>query len=208
MRGGRWGLGGELSDTMSRMRSKQFRKFTIFGHITERGTQLMEDYKAQLHEDITQLQAATKRGELQREVRLGKIRQLTEDYFDKNGEWPDAVSLERLADLVLYEEITDTDRMKARNNEYPFFSETQLARRQEGLHARGGTSGEVPLSAADSVGTDGKSYGIPTRRKRNSRENRFVDKEAKIRNKERKHQYTEFTKVQPVIKRTIDGLEK
>jgi hypothetical protein len=161
------------------------------------------DVKTKLHEDITQLQADTKRGELPREVRLVKIEDLTEAYYAKTGEMPDAVALERLADLVLYEELTDDDRMKVRNNEYPFLSETQLARRQEGLHARGGTSGEVPLSAADSVGSDGKSYGIPTRRERNKRENRFVDKEAKIRNKERKHNYTEFTKVQPVIVRKI-----
>jgi hypothetical protein len=168
----------------------------------------MADYKTRLHVTITDLQQATKNGVLTRERRLEYIEAVTEEYFRLTGEWPDAIALERLADLCLYEEITDTDRMKARNNEYPFFSETQLARRQEGLHARGGTSGEVPLSAADSIGTDGKSYGIPTRRERNSRENRFVDKEAKIRNKERKHKYTEFTKIQPVIKRTIDDLEK
>jgi hypothetical protein len=115
------------------------------------------------------------------------------------------VALERMSDLALCEELTDNDRMKVRNNEYPFFSETQLARRQEGVHARSGTSGEVPLSAAESIGTDGKSYAVPTRRERNSRENRFVDKEAKIRNKERKHNYTEFTKVQQVIVHKIDG---
>jgi hypothetical protein len=161
------------------------------------------DYKAMLHEAITEMQRATKRGELPREIRLVKIEELTESYYGNTGEMPDGVALERLADLCLYEELTDNDRMKVRNNEYPFLSETQLARRQEGLHARGGTPGEVPLSAADSIGTDGKSYGIPTRRERNSRENRFVDKEAKIRNKDRKHRYAEFTKVQPVIVRKI-----
>jgi hypothetical protein len=163
----------------------------------------MATHKEELHEAITQLQQVTKRGELPREVRLGRIEALAEDYYAKAGEMPDSTALERMADLCLYEELTDTDRMKVRNNEYPFFSETQLARRQEGLHARGGTSGEVPLAAAESVGTDGRSYGIPTRRERNKRENRFVDKEAKIRNKERKQNYVEFTKVQPVIVRKM-----
>jgi hypothetical protein len=163
----------------------------------------MADYKTELHEAITELQAETKRGEMPRQLRLVKIEQLTEDYYDKAGEMPDAVALERLADLVLHEELTDNDRMKVRNNEYPFFSETQLARRQEGLHARGGTSGEVPLAAAESIGTDGRSYGIPTKRERNKRENRFVDKEAKIRNNERKQKYVEFTKIQPVDVRKI-----
>jgi hypothetical protein len=166
---------------------------------------MMTTYKEQIHEDITQLQQATKRGEMPREVRLGRLGALAEEYFAKAGEMPDGVALERMADLCLWEELTDNDRMKVRNNEYPFFSETQLARRQEGVHARSGTSGEVPLSAAESIGTDGKSYAVPTRRERNSRENRFVDKEAKIRNKERKHNYTEFTKVQPVITHKIDG---
>jgi hypothetical protein len=163
----------------------------------------MADYKAVLHEEITKLQRSTKRGEIPREARIVKIEELTERYYEKTGEMPDGVALERLADLCLYEELTDDDRMKVRNNEYPFLSETQLARRQEGLHARGGTSGEVPLAAAESVGTDGRSYGIPTRRERNSRENRFVDKEARSRNKERKHKYAEFTKVQPVIVRKM-----
>jgi hypothetical protein len=151
------------------------------------------------------MQRATKQGALPRELRLVKIEKLTEEYFAKTGEMPDAIALERLSDLCLYEELTDSDRMKVRNNEYPFLSETQMARRQEGLHARGGTSGEVPLSAADSLGSDGRNYGIPTRRERNSRENRFVDKEAKIRNKERKQKYMEFTKVQPVIIRKISN---
>lgn len=160
-----------------------------------------------LHEEITKLQTATKRGELPREVRLVKIEALTEEYYAKTGELPDGKALERLADLCLYEELTDDDRMKVRNNEYPFLSETQLARRQEGKHVRkDGVSGEVPLTAADSVGIDGRNHSVPKRRERNTRENRFVDKEAKIRNKERKEKYDEFTKVQPVEIRHVSDI--
>jgi hypothetical protein len=159
------------------------------------------DYKTKLHEDITQLQADTKRGELPREVRLVKIEELTEEYFAKEGEWPDVVALERLADLCLYEELTDDDRMKVRNNEYPFLSDVQMARRQEGKHKRKSDNPniEVPLGIAENYGMDGKVHDYPTRRQRSDRENIFIDKEAKIRNIERKHKYTEFTKVQPVI---------
>lgn len=160
----------------------------------------MIDYKTALHEDITKLQAATKRGEFPRELRIEKIDQLTEDYYRLAGEMPDSVALERLTDLILYEEITDNDRMKVRNNEYPFLSNEQLARRQEGKHSRSSTlSGEVPLGAADSVGVDGRSYSQPTRKVRNSRENRLVDEKTKSRNKERKRKYDEFVKIQPVI---------
>jgi hypothetical protein len=155
---------------------------------------------ANIHEEITEIQAATKRGELPRDLRMVTIEQLTEEYYAKTGEMPDGKALERLADLCLYEELTDDDRMKMRNNEYPIMSNEQLARRQEGFHSRGNTvSGEVPLEAADTVSIDGRSYGIPSKRQRNTRENNFVDKKAKIRNKERKRNYAEFTKVQPVI---------
>jgi hypothetical protein len=154
-----------------------------------------------LHEEITKLQAATKRGELPRELRLVKIEQLTEEYFAKTGEMPDGTALEKLADLCLYEELTDDDRMKVRNNEYPFLSDTQLARRQEGKHARkqDNPNIEVPLGIAGNYGVDGRTHDYPTRRVRSERENRFVDKEARIRNKERKKAYDEFTKIQPVV---------
>lgn len=163
------------------------------------------DHKTQLHEAITQLQLATKRGELPRGLRLVKIEQLTEDYFAKTGEMPDGVALERLADLCLYEELTDDNEHKVTHNEYPILSDTQIARRREGKHARKTDNPkiEVPLKVAESFGIDGRTYDIPSRRVRSERENRFVDKEAKIRNKERKRRYEEFTKVQPVITRKI-----
>jgi hypothetical protein len=164
------------------------------------------DFKTQLHEAITQLQQATKRGEMPRKERMGRLEALAEEYFAKAGEMPDGVALERMADLCLWEELSDPDEHKVSRNEYPFLSETQIARRQEGKHTRTeGLKGEVPLSAAASIGIDGRNHSQPTRRERNTRENRFVDKETKIRNKERKHKYVEFTKVQPVITHKIDG---
>jgi hypothetical protein len=156
----------------------------------------MADYKAKLHEDITELQTATKRGEMPREVRLGKIEELTEGYFAKTGEWPDAVALERLADLCLYEELTDSNEHKISQTEYPFLSERQFDRRD---------NREIK-SASDMDGNaaDGQKHGVPTRRKRTDYENRFVDKKARIRNKDRKHRYVEFTKVQPVFTSFLD----
>jgi hypothetical protein len=152
---------------------------------------MMSDYKTQLHEDITQLQAATKRGELPRELRLVKIEALAEEYFASAGEWPDSVALERLSDLCLYEELTDDDRMKVRNNEYPFLSEHQFDRRDNVESAVG--------SEIDGSPADGRKHSKPIRRVRSDYENKFVNKKAKIRNKERKKQYVEFTKVQPIL---------
>ena len=161
----------------------------------------MTDYKTALHEDITKLQAATRRGEFPRELRIECIEQLTEDYYRLADEMPDSVALERLADLILHEELTDPNEHKVSQTEYPFLSDTQMARRQEGKHARKSDNPriEVPLSIAENVGVDGKNHIVPARRVRSGRENTHVDKVAKSRNKERKRKYDEFVKVQPVI---------
>lgn len=150
----------------------------------------MTNFKTKLHEDITQLQQETKRGEMPREVRLGKIEELTEGYFANTGEMPDGVALERLADLVLYEELTDNNEHKISQNEYPILSERQFDRRD---------NREVKsTNGMDGNATDGRYHGKPTRRERSDYENKFVDKKSRIRNKERKKAYHEFTKVQPV----------
>jgi hypothetical protein len=155
----------------------------------------MTDYKTQIHEAITELHVATKCGELPREARLLKIEQLTEDYFAKTREMPDAITLERLADLCLYEELTDPNPDKITDEEYPFMSEHQFDRRDKRESSVG--------DALDNSAADGRKHFKPARRQRTDYENRFVDKKAKIRNKERKKQYNEFTKVQPVLTRKI-----
>jgi hypothetical protein len=155
----------------------------------------MADYKTRLHVTITDLQQATKNGVLTRERRLEYIEAVTEEYFRLTGEWPDAVALERLADLCLYEELTDNNEHKISQTEYPFLSERQFDRRD---------SREVKSAfGMDGNAADGQKHGRPTRRERTGYENRFVDKKAKIRNAERKRNYNEFTKVQPVIVRKI-----
>lgn len=148
-----------------------------------------------LQDEITKLQTATKRGELPRELRLVKVEQLTEEYFAKTGEMPDGSALEKLADLLLYEELTDSNPDKMTANEYPFMSEYQFDRRDN----RESSVGE----AIDNSAADGRKHARPTRRNRSDYENKFVDKKARIRNKERKQRYHEFTKVQPVVIRKI-----
>jgi hypothetical protein len=154
----------------------------------------MDDYKAKLHEDITLLQAETKRGDLPRKLRFVKIKQLTEDYFENTGEIPDVVSLERLSSLCLYEELTDPNPDKMTTEEYPIMSDTQRARRIEGKHRKKEANYriEVPLGIAENYGTDGRVHDFPTKRERSERENRFVDTEARSRNEDRKKAYTAF----------------
>jgi hypothetical protein len=148
-----------------------------------------------LHEEITKLQTETKRGELPREVRLVKINDLIEGYFAERGEMPDGIALERLSDLCLYEELTDSNIHKVAHNEYPFLSEHQFDRRDSRESAVG--------DAIDNSASDGRKHNKPTRRSRSDYENGFIDKKAKIRNKDRKQKYNEFTKIQPVIVRKI-----
>lgn len=151
-----------------------------------------------LHEEITKLQSATKRGELPREVRLVKIEQLTDDYFARTGAYPDEVALERLADLCLYEDLTNPSLTKMQDEEYPFLSERQFDRRDSKEIATG-------EKAMGMNAMDGQKHSIPERRKRTGYENRFVDKKAKSRNQERKRRYAEFTKVQPVITYSLNS---
>jgi hypothetical protein len=101
----------------------------------------------------------------------------------------DERELDRLADYILYEELTDPHPDKMAREEYPIMSETQ---REERI------KDEVGLKIAEEVGTDGKSYRVPKRRKRTDYENKFVNKAAKSRNKERRNKYRAFTEIQPV----------
>lgn len=144
----------------------------------------MADYKAKLHEDITELQAETRRGELPRELRLIKIGELTESYYAKTGEIPDSVTLERLSDLCLYEELTDPNPDKMTTEEYPIMSEYQFDRRDNRESSVG--------DAIDNSAADGRKHIKPTRRTRTDYENRFVDKKAKVRNIDRKRGYNAF----------------
>jgi hypothetical protein len=150
----------------------------------------MEDYKATLHEAITQLQAETKRGEMPRQLRLVKIEQLTEDYYAKAGEWPDSVALERMADLILFEDLNNPSLTKMHDEEYPIMSERQYDRRQSAEVATG--------MRMDNNAADGGNHITPTRRNRTTYEDLLMDKRARSRNKDRKRKYHEFTKTQPV----------
>jgi hypothetical protein len=153
------------------------------------------DVKSKLHEAITELQQVTKRGEMPRELRLVKINVLTEEYFANTGEMPDGIALERLADLALFEELTDSHPDKVTRTEYPFFSEHQFEERYKA---------EASFKLAEEHGVDGRDHKPPVKRIRTKKDNRFIDKHAKIRNKERQRVYNEFTKVQPVVVRRIN----
>jgi hypothetical protein len=155
-----------------------------------------------MNEKFEAIIEATKEGALDdRQARIQTINDAIDEYITTTGKTPDNEALERLADAILHEELTDTNRMKIRNNEYPFMSDTQLSRRQEGKHERKGKtpSGEVPLRAAANVGTDGRNHHVARRKRLTVNDSIAIDKEARSRNQERKRRYNDFIKVQPVI---------
>ena len=150
------------------------------------------NYKTKLHEVINALYAKVKTRPMQETI--DDVRLLTDAYIEETGERPEVIALERMATLILNEEITDKNEHKMSHNEYPIMSDTQ----QDYRYDR-----EVSLTWAEEVGSDGIDYRPQTRD--NNRKMRAVlngnlrDKDARARNKERRKRYREFTKVQPVI---------
>ncbi|MDH5159840.1 hypothetical protein [Heyndrickxia oleronia] len=114
-----------------------------------------------INERIDELWTQTKRNKLPREQRFKAIEALTDEYIAVTGKRPEPAALDRLATLCLYEEVTDSDRMKSRNNEHPILSDDQYARRTEGKYNGNGV--EVSIGAASNHGVDGNNHAKPTR---------------------------------------------
>jgi len=129
-----------------------------------------------------------------RQLRMQIVEDLTEQYFEAAGDWPDGKTLEKLTDAILSEELTDMHPDKITRAEYPFMSDWQLDARHEN---------EYSEALGEAHGSDGRKHSQPTRRTRTGREHFAVNKRTKSRNAERKRKYREFTKVQPVITRWI-----
>lgn len=118
--------------------------------------------RTQAHEQISLLwtlaKAAKKAGNsaLVSDI-VAKTSEITERYYENCGKHAPSDVLERLATLILFDDMTDEDRMKARSTEYAILSDDQLGRRERG---------EVSEVWAESVATDGRDYALPTRENR------------------------------------------
>ncbi|EOO19996.1 hypothetical protein [Bacillus cereus] len=151
------------------------------------------DYKTQFESYVNTLVTALRDSDSgaisNRDVRAEEIKALTDAYVGAVGQRPEPKQLERLADLLLYEELSDTHPDKMTLAEYPIMSDHQLSRR----HSR-----EVSMKVAEEYGSDKRCYKPPVRRKRTRKETWQIDREAKSRNEERRKAYREFTRVQAV----------
>lgn len=151
------------------------------------------DYKTQFETYVNTLITTRRESDSDaisnRDVRAREIKSLTDAYVGTVGERPEPKQLERLADLMLYEELSNAHPDKMAREEYPIMSDHQLSRRH---------SGEVSMKVAEEYGVDRRNYKPPVRRKRTRRETWRIDRDAKSRNEVRRKAYREFTGVQAV----------
>ncbi|MHA4153214.1 hypothetical protein [Bacillus cereus] len=156
------------------------------------------DYKAQFETYVNTLIISLRESDSSaisnRDVRAKEIKSLTDAYMGSVGKRPEPKQLERLADLLLYEELSNTHPDKMAREEYPIMSDYQLSRRH---------SGEVSMKVAEEYGVDRRNYKPPVRRKRTRKETWQIDREAKSRNEGRRKVYREFTRVQGVRVYTV-----
>jgi hypothetical protein len=108
--------------------------------------------------------------------------------------------LNRLADVLLHDKLFNPSLTKMQDEEYPILSERQFDRRD---NMEFSTEGDRMNQNA----SDRREHLKPTRRNRSDYENNYVDQRTKTRNAERKKQYKEFTKVQPVEVRKVGEAE-
>ncbi|GIO27737.1 hypothetical protein [Ornithinibacillus bavariensis] len=150
------------------------------------------DYKSKLNEVIDNLYE--NKSKMDRNQRMWLVQYYTDEYFRQVGERPDVSALNRLATLILDDEITNPDVYKMTHIEYPIMSQRQEARRNKT---------QVSIKWADEVGTDGKDYRQKSRemnrRKINIINEHLRDTDIHAQNMEKLRRYMEFTKVQPVI---------
>lgn len=106
------------------------------------------------HDLITEQFQLFKAYETDREERLKFADDLTERFYAQHGEAPSSAVLERLATLILQDELADRDRMKMRNTEFPILSADQEKRRNRGKRS---------ITAAEEIAADGLNYRIKTR---------------------------------------------
>ncbi|WP_051236109.1 hypothetical protein [Paenibacillus pinihumi] len=127
--------------------------------------------------------------------RVRAVGALIDEYVAEVGGRPKPAQLERLTDYLLYEDLEGDRRTNKTTDEYPVLSERQLARREDY---------EYSIDLADGYDTDGRNRTKPARRHRIAREERFVDKLSRQKNRARNEQYRRDTSPGPV---TADATE-
>lgn len=101
------------------------------------------------HDAITAEFTRFKNERTARQKRMAFAQQLTDAYVDYHGNRPPTSVLDRLATLILQDELADKHPDKMTRNEYPLLSASQADERYKD---------ERSMRAADDVATDGFDY--------------------------------------------------
>lgn len=127
-----------------------------------------ENYKTELLEYVQLLE----RSGGSRATRMQAVEDLTDAYIEQTGKTPDGPVLERLANVILHEELSDPRPDKMTLEEYPIMSERMYKVRTQGSERKKNKAGvvtyEVPLTHGVNVATDGMDYTPNTRSFHNS----------------------------------------
>lgn len=67
------------------------------------------------------------------EEKLAEVEKMTEGYYVETGEFPSDTMLEKLADVLLSDELRNPDSFKVRRTEYPILSTDQMKRSKNGV---------------------------------------------------------------------------
>lgn len=175
-------------------------------------TMIMGDYKTEFKAAVDGIIGQTKAGGLSSGGRALAVSALCEDYVadrlrdneqrEADGRRPisvkpDCRQLDRLADTMLHDSLSDSTSWKSRHEEYPFLSEYQLERRKYGTH--GGNGREVSGAIIDFIDTDRGLHRPSDKSERLIKEQLKIDEATVSRNKERRRKYNDFIKEQPMI---------
>jgi hypothetical protein len=139
---------------------------------------------AALSDAIDDIIRRTRAGILGRSNRIAEIDALASAFYVGTGDRIPEGELARLTDAILDEELRDRRPDKVTLEEYPILSESQFDERRRK---------EIPLKVAEDVGTDGRNYRVPVKRKRSGYERWKIDEDARVKNRRRNAQYKRDT---------------
>lgn len=117
-----------------------------------------------IHNEITEEFKRSKRENTSRQHRMDFANRIVEDCLRDRGEVPNGAILQRLATLILHDEIRDPNAYKVKKYDYPILSTRQELRRRRGNGPKTKSlMGEISETALAEVAIDGRSYRPRTR---------------------------------------------
>lgn len=138
--------------------STEIKKIRFTGDYNMQLAEFIDDYFKELCEERI-------------DIRLMTVDSLIEKFIDDTDERPDSYALNRLGHALAWDYMEgDVHPDKMTREEYPIMTERQERWRKTGhrqsRNAQGVTHYEVPLTNAETIGTDGVDYRPPIRQYR------------------------------------------